>query len=260
MILGGDGNNTNQNESSFTIDQKHTALSGNLYNRNPSMRFRQRHPILFAFILAFVFVLVVCLVWISANWSIDLQPSSNEADTVIDKTVAVDFSIPPPSEEGVDSWVVESSLPRYMSVPDLGMARTPVESLGLKDGTNQIDDPHNIWNAAWYNGSVKPGVDGVGIYTCHTFFSPGGLCDGFGDLPLGTEINIERGDGAIFSYEIIENLTMTKEEAIEYMATLFELPDIADVQQGIALVTCAGTYNIYSGVASHRTMVRAILK
>lgn len=219
---------------------------------------------LIVIILSAVLVgLVVAIGYVMICWVFDddFSPSSsNNTNTIVVKETVVDFSIPSPSEEEVNEWTVESYLPRYMSVPSLNITNARVESLGLKGDTNQIDDPYNVWNAAWYNESAQPGADGVGIYSCHTFFAPGGLCDGFGELPLGTEITIERGDGAVFTYQIVENITMTKAEADDYMATLFELPNIDNARQGISLITCAGEYDVNSGIASHRTMVRTILK
>lgn len=260
-MQGGNESDINQEkQQSIVINKEHTALPDGSQDSAPPTRFIKQHPLFFISLIVSVLIFIIGLAWLLMPQNIDWQNPLTEDEPTMVKTIAVDFSIPLPSEEEVDGWVVESSLPRYMNIQSLNMTRARVESLGLKANTNQIDDPHYIWDVAWYNKSAKPGSDGVGIYSCHTFFSPGGLCDGLGNLPIGTEIKVERGDGVVLSYKIVENLTMTKEEANSYMAILFELPDVAGVRQAIAVITCAGNYDIYSGIASHRTMVRAILK
>jgi hypothetical protein len=170
------------------------------------------------------------------------------------------YDTPPPSDEEVANWTVEPDRPRYMTIPAIGMHNARVEALGLVADSDQLAAPDNIWNVGWYINSAKPGVNGTGLYDCHTFFNAdGGLCDAMPNAAVsGTEITIERGDGAKLVYGVVENKTMTVEEANEYMSILLQPP--AGAKQSISIITCSGKYNLQTQTSSHRTVIRAILK
>jgi hypothetical protein len=175
------------------------------------------------------------------------------------QTEAGYFDVPPPTQEEVLVWEVPSDQPRFMSIKAIGLDKVRVEAVG-RNAQNAVDIPANVWNAAWFRESAKPGAAGAGLYDCHTFFGVGsGLCDNLGKLSDGDEIVIERGDGIKYVYGVVEIRDLSVREANEYMGTLLKVPEGQGATQSISIVTCAGNYDTGAQTADRRVTVRAVL-
>jgi hypothetical protein len=210
--------------------------------------------VLSAIFLTMIIAALGVLIWLFLNKETDFF--TFEVQDVAQTNI--DVNTPEPSETEIVEWKVPASQPRYMTIASVGMNKVRVESLGVKAGTNQMDDPANPWNVGWYNKSAKPGAKGAGVYDCHTFFGVSrGLCNKLGQLKLNSNIVIERGDGKIFTYKTIEVSNMSVAEANEYMNVLFTVP--AGAQEVISIITCSGNFDSASQTSDQRTIVRAIL-
>ena len=154
-------------------------------------------------------------------------------------------------------WNVAPDEPKYMSIPAIGIRNARVENLGIKVGTTaQFDDPVYSMSAGWYRNSARPGGGGVGLYDGH--YGVGayqGVFTRLSQVKIGDEIIIERGDGKKFTYKIIENQTIPVGQV--NMNKLMSSFDAG--QEGIVLITCAGTWDPAKEKYDHRTTVRAVL-
>ncbi len=177
-------------------------------------------------------------------------PASAMADPNIDET--------PVTDEQVEKHVVPASQPRYISIPALNITNARVMSVGLTKN-NMIDTPKNISDTAWYNKSALPG-SGTGAVVIDGH-NGGATRDGvFASLDAlspGDTIIIERGDGKKFTYNVVENETMSLKEANETGMKKMLLP-VEDGKESLSLITCAGNWVPRDKVFDKRIMLRAV--
>ena len=171
----------------------------------------------------------------------DVDPASTDTTTV--------------SAQAVSEYTVPPDQPRYIRIAKLGV-NSRVLSVGVTSAGN-IGTPNNVNDTAWYDGSAKPGVDGAIFIDGHKSFSRGlhSIFDNLAALKNGDIIEIERGDGQVFRYSVVDNETIAKDKVD--MNRALSTPDGA--KQSISLMTCAGTYNYQAGGSTERTLVRAVL-
>jgi LPXTG-site transpeptidase (sortase) family protein len=159
-----------------------------------------------------------------------------------------------------DDHKVAADKPRYMSIPALGVERARVIEIGIKPNSdNQLDDPTSIHDVGWYQQSALPGQPTeylpAGLYDGHnTGVSERGVFWNLASLKNGDEIAIERGDGEVLTYQVVE----------------VEVPKLSDIdmskmlqtavsgREGLNIITCAGSWNNYLGTFDHRATVRAV--
>jgi hypothetical protein len=170
-----------------------------------------------------------------------------------------DYDTPKPQQDEISNWTVPGDHPRFMSIEAIGLGKTRVETVG-RNSQNAIDIPVNVWNAAWFNESAKPGASGAGMYDCHTFFGVGnGLCDNLKNIQQGNEVLIERGDGIKYYYSVVEVRELTVADANAYMGTLLSVPEGYNATQSISIITCSGNFNTTTQSSDKRIVVRAVL-
>ena len=171
-----------------------------------------------------------------------------ENSTVIEEVV---------SEAVIREHNVPANQPRYITVPDLGINKTRILSVGLdKDG--HIDTPVNIFDAAWFNQSGKPGeVDKVMFIDGH---NGGPTKDGiFKNLPklkIGATVEIERGDGKVFRYQVTENYIQSLDEFDS--AKMQQILTSSQNQEMLAIVSCTGKWIQARRAYTDRVVVRAV--
>jgi LPXTG-site transpeptidase (sortase) family protein len=77
------------------------------------------------------------------------------------------------------------------------------------------------------------------------------------DLVAGDIIKIERGDGAIFNYKVVENKTVPLSESDAYMTAAARSPEPG--KESVTLITCTGEWSQQQGTYLSRQFTRAIL-
>ncbi|NCU43742.1 class F sortase [Candidatus Saccharibacteria bacterium] len=154
--------------------------------------------------------------------------------------------------------------PRFVSVPDLGVEKARVVSIGLVAGTNQMDSPISIFDAGWFNQSEKPGLgSGALLMDGHNGGpSKGGIFDTLGELKAGAEIIVERGDGEEFTYKVVSNKQLTLDEMNdannpEGMTTALQSAE--EGKQGLNIITCVGNWLPAQDTFDQRVILRAVL-
>jgi cytoskeletal protein RodZ len=177
-------------------------------------------------------------------------PASALADPSVDET--------PVTPAMVSSHTVPATHPRYISIPSLGIEKARVQNIGLTKN-NILDTPKNISDTAWYNKSATPGqgYGSVLIDGHNGGVSRDGVFAGLERLVNDDEIIIERGDGKLFTYKVVENKTESLQDAnttgMQRLMTPFE-----SSKEGLGLVTCAGKWVPRDKVFDKRIMIRAV--
>ena len=151
---------------------------------------------------------------------------------------------------GEPVYSVGPDMPKYISIPKIGIKNAKIEQVGLTNN-NKVDVPKDLNNAAWYDGSVKPGQKGAMFINGHiNDVGSGGVFDQLKAVGAGDKITVERGDGTKYNYEIIEAVTLPTSSI-----DMGEVLKAHGGDQGLNLMTCAGTYNFNTMSYSHRVVV-----
>ena len=162
-----------------------------------------------------------------------------------------------PAESEVKEYTVAPDRPRYLTVKKLGIVNARVLAMGV-NAEGELDTPRNIFDVGWYEGSGKPGQGGTLVIDGHN----GGphIHGVFKDLPslvAGDIIEIERGDGLVFEYKVVENVAVLLSESNDYMATAMKSPE--NGKESITLISCTGEWSQAQQTYLSRQFTRAVL-
>lgn len=162
-----------------------------------------------------------------------------------------------PTETEVREYTVAPDRPRYLTVPKLGISRARVLAMGINE-KGELDTPNNIFDVGWYESSGRPGYGSTMMIDGH---NGGPHVNGvFKQLPSlknGDVIEIERGDGKLFKYEVVENNTISLDEADHYMLTAAKSP--ISGRESLTLISCTGEWSQQRGTYLSRQFTRAVL-
>ncbi|MDR3298363.1 MAG: class F sortase [Candidatus Nomurabacteria bacterium] len=161
------------------------------------------------------------------------------------------------TQEQVKQHVVAPDRPRYLTIEKLGVQNARIIEVGIaKDGKMGV--PTGIFDVGWYNNSSKPGGNGTLLMDGHNGGpTRAGVFKKLDTLKSGDKIIVERGDGIKFTYEVVENKTMSVEEANSYMGTMQKTPVAG--KESLSLITCTGEWTNVRRTYLSRAMVRAVL-
>ena len=162
-----------------------------------------------------------------------------------------------PTEQEVREYTVAPDRPRYLTVEKLGINKARILSMGV-NAKGELATPNNIFDVGWYEASGKPGKGGTMIIDGHN----GGphVLGVFKNLPtlaVGDVIKVERGDGAVFTYKVAENVTVPLAESNQYMSTASESPE--EGVESVTLISCTGEWSQAQGTYLSRQFTRAVL-
>lgn len=155
-------------------------------------------------------------------------------------------------------YSVAPDLPKYISIPKLGMHNVKILQVGLtKDGA--VGAPVTATSTAWYNGSAKPGdTKGAMFIDGHVMGEANGsaVLTALKTLVAGDTITVTRGDDKTFTFEVVKKTTVAL-DAVD-MAEMLRSADTTKL--GLNLMTCGGTYDNKTQTFDHRTEVFAVLR
>lgn len=162
-----------------------------------------------------------------------------------------------PTEDEIREYTVPADHPKYLTIEKLGIRNARIISVGVNQ-KNQLGTPNNIFDVGWYDGSAKPGMEGTVLIDGH---NGGPHVHGvFKDLPnlaSGDIIKIERGDGLVYNYRVVENKAVALSEADKYMVTAMKSPEKG--KQSLTLISCTGEWSQQQGTYLSRQFTRAVL-
>lgn len=163
-----------------------------------------------------------------------------------------------PTEEEVVEYTVAPDRPRYLTIEKLNIYNARILAIGVKS-SGELGTPNNIFDVGWYDASGKPGQGGTMLIDGH---NGGPRVHGvFKNLPslvAGDIIKVERGDGVIYEYSVVENNEIPLDEANAYMKTALKSPESG--RESITLITCSGEWSGQRNTYLSRQFVRAVLK
>ncbi len=172
--------------------------------------------------------------------------TSSQADTTAQTTQAAPQVSTTASNAA--GYTVAPDQPKFISIQKLGI-HAPVVNVGLTAG-GAVDTPKNIWNAAWYNGSAKPGNPGAVLIDGHSSATRGALFGNLDRLVAGDQIQVERGDGTVITYSVAYS-TIVNRNNVD-MASMLKPYDGSD--KGLNIITCTGKW-----IDSEKTLENRVL-
>lgn len=158
------------------------------------------------------------------------------------------------SEEQKQTYAVPADQARFIKIPKINV-NARVLGVGV-NSRGHIDTPTNLNDTAWYDGSAKPGQDGQVFIDGHTSFSSS-IPAAFNDLPKivkGDKITVERGDGKLINYTVVE----TKTVAADQVDMVEALNPPKNHKRGLTLMTCTGIFNYRTQTSDKRFVVYAV--
>ena len=162
-----------------------------------------------------------------------------------------------PTEEEIIEYTVAPDRPRYLTIEALGVYNARIIPMGV-GAYGELDTPNNIFDVGWYESSGKPGQGKTMLIDGH---NGGPHVHGvFKDLPyleIGDIIKVERGDGLIYRYSVVENNEIPLNEADAYMTMALRSPEAG--KESVTLITCSGEWSQVQGTYLARQFVRAVL-
>ncbi len=166
------------------------------------------------------------------------------------------FSVDPTTVSN-QAWAAHTApadQPRYLYLPSIGI-QSRVNSVGINSSGN-IDSPKNANDAAWYDGSAKPGQDGQVFVNGHKSYSSSytSAFDKLDQIKVGDTIVLENGNGDRFTYKVVSNQTVPTDDVD--MNKALNVPENA--KQGVTLMTYAGKYNYRDQSTEQRVVVYAV--
>ena len=150
-----------------------------------------------------------------------------------------------PTTEEVKEYTVAPDRPRYLTIEKLGINKARILSMGI-NAKGELDTPRNIFDVGWYEGSGRPGQGGTLIIDGHN----GGphVLGVFKNTPTlvnGDKIIVERGDGVIYKYSVVENVSVPLSEADAYMRVAARSPETG--KESVTLISCTGEWSQSQG-------------
>lgn len=205
--------------------------------------------ILLLLILAFVIRLIT---WESQYYG---EKEGSERAVVMD--MGDELIEEPPTEQEVVEYTVAADRPRYLTIDKLGIKNARMLPMGINEA-GELSTPNNIFDVGWYEASGKPGSGGTLLVDGHNG-GPHvqGVFKALPSLSVGDIITIERGDGAIFKYSVVENKAIALSESNDYMATAMMSPMVG--KESVTLISCTGEWSQAQGTYLSRQFTRAIL-
>ena len=177
--------------------------------------------------------------------AISSQPESEELDET------------EPTDAQVAEYTVAPDRPRYLTIEKLGVAKSRILPMGVNTA-GELDTPNNIFDVGWYESSGKPGEGSTMMIDGHNG-GPHvyGVFKNLPNLAKGDIIQVERGDGAIFKYQVVENVTVPLDDSNNYMATAAKSP--VEGKESVTLISCTGEWSQQQGTYLSRQFTRGII-
>jgi len=140
-----------------------------------------------------------------------------------------------PSQNSLASYQVAPTKPRIVTIPKIGVKARIVAEGVAKDGS--LAAPGNVYDAGWYTASSLPGQQGAMLLDGHvSSWTTNGIFYNLKKLQAGDAVLVERGDGKVFTYQVVKTQTYST-DAVDMNAAV---TPVVPGQPGLNLITCGG--------------------
>lgn len=223
--------------------------------RQPKRRLRANIINILTVIVLIAAVYVIIDTWLTNNRVRDELSGVPVPTTASDETPENRQAAEGRDEEDLpsnflDGYSVAADMPRALYINKIDVAAR-ILPMGVNPD-NSMQVPINIFDSGWYTGSAKPGTSGAVVVNAHASGpTRQGLFAYLDTLEQGDEIAIERGDGTRFTYRVthMETVDLGNVDMQKVMRTH------NDVEEGLNLITCAGSWMQEDGTYDQRTLV-----
>lgn len=218
------------------------------------------HIVLAVFLVVFLAFFARVAIW-EHNYLAAMEGS--ERDVVVSGSGEVyeggeEVDTTQPTATQIAEYVVAPDMPRYLTIPSLGINNARIVQIGLKDN-NEMGTPRSAYDIGWYNRSALPGTNNVSVINGHGGNLGNGIFRNLPNIQIGAEVRIEMGDGRLYTYRVVDTETKPLgDEANAYMDTVFTSPQAG--KGSLSLITCTGDWWQASQTYSHRFFARAVLE
>jgi sortase (surface protein transpeptidase) len=213
----------------------------------------ERHPGRWILLIILI-LLLAAAAWYGYKWyttgELPISIAVAKANSSVDESDV--------SYDDIKNYTVDDQHPRYISIPSLQTEKARIYAVGL-DANNMIKAPANIHDVSWYDKSGTPGEGGVILMNGHNEgINKNGAFHGLDKLVKGDKITLERGDGEVIDYLVVENNTLTLDEISgDGIAILGK--SVNPGTEGLNIITFDGKWVPRLGTFDHRTIIRAII-
>ena len=208
---------------------------------------RERHA--GRWLAGFVLIALVGLsAWCGYKWyttgDLPIPLPIASADTAVDESAV--------NPAQIASYTVSAQQPRYIYIPSLNLDKSRVRPIQI-DANNLLQNPTNINDAGWYTKSATPGSGGQLVMTGHSSgINHDGVFKQLKTLKAGASIMIQRGDGQIFGYKVVDNKSLTIQQL---NATALG----ATGSEGLSIITDGGKWVPKLASFDRRIVLRAVI-
>ena len=152
------------------------------------------------------------------------------------------------------SYQVAPDAARYIRIGKFGVIARVLQVGVTKSGA--LATPSNVYDAAWYDASAKPGQPGATLIDGHvSSWTTNGVFYDIKNLGAGDNIEIERGDGTKLEYSVVKTMKYPK-DGVDMKALM---KPVTAGKSGLNLITCGGKYDSKAGEFTERVAVYATL-
>lgn len=210
-------------------------------------------------VLAILFIVGGALLGVSgfkANQKIESQAKALAADYRGAENYPENngsFDETPVSKEAKQDYVVADDLPKLIKIPSIRV-NARVKRITV-NSSNMLELPKNVFDAGWYDGSAKPGENGVTLIDGHVSGpTQHGVFFYLNRVKVDDRIDIERGDGKIISYKIV-SAELYDADKVDMKKVL---EPIVKSRRGLNIMTWAGKYIAENQQYDKRLVVYAV--
>lgn len=155
--------------------------------------------------------------------------------------------------EVINGYTVDADLPRVVAIPKLQINARIKRMVAQASG--ELSAPRNIYDAGWYDGSVKPGEKGTALLIGHVFgASKPGIFNRLNNLVPNDVIEVEMGDGTKSSFKVVSIEFMDQEKVDVEKALASSDP----ARPALNLLTYSGRYDVRTNSYEKRILIHAI--
>jgi LPXTG-site transpeptidase (sortase) family protein len=181
-----------------------------------------------------------------------LSKKAYDASATSDSPPAGAPSTVKPTSASVANYVVGPNMPRYLNIPELGV-HARVLSLGILSN-GALGTPNNVFDTGWYNESSLPGQPGAMLIDGHvSSWTSHGVFYGIKNLKPGDTMQVQRGDGTLFTYKVVRSQTFSDNNVDMTSA----VTPVTAGKPGLNLITCTGTLKPGTSEFNERVVVYA---
>ena len=203
--------------------------------------------------LACAIFLIRVAVW-ENNYYHEKEGSERAVSSISTPDIEVDET--DVTEDDLSNYKVAADRPRFLIIEQLNVKARVLE-IGINN-KGELATPTGIFDAGWYYASSKPGMGGTVLIDGHNGGpTKTGIFKHTPELKKDDIIKIERGDGAIFNYAVIDNISVPLQESDDYMTIAATSPEPG--KESLTIITCTGEWSQAQRTYLSRQFTRAVL-